>query len=482
MRWLFALTACAAALAAAAQEKKDTKDLPPIPTTDLKRKDPVEYGKDVEPIFAAKCFVCHTGNVTEGKFDMGTHAGVLKGGKRGPAVVPGKSAESNLFLFCARQKKPIMPPKSEEPLTSPELSLIKLWIDEGAKAPTTAREKAKVVVSLPPAIVKPVRAVAVSPDGKTVAASRGNQVHLYDGKKGEHLKTLVDPKLKTADGKEAKAAHISLVESMAFSPDGQTLATGSFQELTLWAVETGEPTKRVSGFADRVTAIAYSPDGKLFATGGGAPTEDGEIKVFDAAGKLAHEIKNGHSDTVFAVAFHRSGTLLATAGADKFVKVFELPNEGFGWPLGPGPTAPRFVRAFEGHTHHVMGVGWTPDGKKLASCGADNFVKVWDYEKGEKIRDMQGHQKQVTQLAFVGKTPQFVTASGDASVRMWNADNGGNVRQFGGATDYLYAVSASTDGDVVASGGEEGVVRVYNGKNGQLVKAAVPPDAEPKKK
>ena len=128
-----------------------------------------------------------------------------------------------------------------------------------------------------------------------------------------------------------------------------------------------------------------------------------------------------------------------------------------------------------------MGVGWTPDGKKLASCGADNIVKVWDYEKGEKLRDMPGHTKQVTALAFVGKTPQFLTASGDATVRMWNADNGGNVRQFPGAADYVYCVAASADGAVVAAGCEDGVVRIYNGQNGQLVKAALPPDAEPKK-
>jgi WD40 repeat protein len=481
MRWLTVFALLAAATAAA-QDKKDAKDLPPIPTIDLKRTAPVEYAKDVEPIFANKCFVCHSGNVTEAKFDMGTHAGVLKGGKRGAAVVPGKSAESNLFLFCSRQKKPMMPPKTEEPLTSQEVSVIKLWIDEGAKAPTTAREKVKVVVNLPPAIVKPVRAVAVSPDGKTVAASRGNQVHLFDGKKGEYLKTLVDPKLTTPDGKPAKAAHISLVESMAFSPDGKTLATGSFQELTLWDVGEGEPKQHVGGFADRVVAVAYSPDGKYIATGGGAPTEDGEIKILDAeTGKVLHEIKNGHSDTVFGVAFSPDGRLLATAAADKFVKVFELPHAGYGWPFGPGPETPRLTKAFEGHTHHVMDVGWTPDGKKLVSCGADNFVKVWSYETGEKVRDMQGHQKQVTRLAFVGKTPQFLTASGDTQVRMWNADNGGNVRQFPGASDFLYAVSVSADGEVVATGGEEGIVRVYNGKNAQLIKAALPPDAEPKK-
>lgn len=479
----------AASTVAPTQEKKDPKDLPVIPTVDLKRKDPVEYSKDIEPIFENKCFVCHSGSIIEAKFDMSTYAGVMKGGKRGVAVVPGKSAESNMFLFCSRQKKPIMPPKSEEPLTSQELSLLKLWIDEGAKMPTMARVKRKVVVDLPPALVKPVRAVAVAPDGKLVAASRGNQVHLFelksepaDAKKGTpkkddwvFSKSLVDTTLKTASGKDPKAAHISLVESMAFTPDGKTLATGSFQELTLWDLAKGEPKARIRGegdkpgpFADRVCAIAFAADGSKFATGGGAPTEDGEIKIFDSAGKFISEIKNGHSDTVFGVAFSPDGKLLATCAADKFVKVFEVPGG-------------KIAKSFEGHTHHVMGVGWTPDGKKLASCGADNFVKVWDYEKGEKLRDMPGHTKQVTQLFFVGKTPQFLTVSGDATVRMWNADNGSNMRQYPGATDYLYCVSASTDGAVVAAGGEDGTVRVYNGTSGALLKAALPPDAEPKK-
>ena len=476
MRTLTILTLFALALFTSPSTAQETKkDLPPIVPIDLKRKDPVEYGAEIEPIFRAKCFVCHSGNVTEGKFDMGSYASVMKGGgKRGAkVVVPGKAAESFLFLACARQVKPIMPPKSEDPLTTQELSLVKLWIEEGAKAPTTTRVKEKVIVNLPPAIVKPVRAVAVSPDGKLVAASRGNQIHIFDGKKGDFIKTLVDPNLKTPDGKEAKAAHISLVESMAFSPDGKTLASGSYQELTLWDMEKFLPVQRVTDFADRVTCIAYSADGKFIATGGGAPTEDGEIKVFDATGKLVTDIKNGHSDTVFAVAFSPDGKLLATGAADKFVKVFELPTEA-GKPA-------KFVKSFEGHTHHVMGVGWTPDGKKIASCGADNFVKVWDYEKGEKIRDMQGHSKQVTTLFFVGKTGQFVTGSGDASVRMWNAENGGNVRSFAGANDFVYAVSASADGTVVASGCEDGIVRVYNGTNGALVKAALPPDAEPKK-
>jgi WD40 repeat protein len=490
MRYVTLASALALAAAGLAQEKKD-KDLPPIPTVDLKRSAPVEYGAEVEPIFKNKCFVCHTGNVTEGKFDMSTYEKVMKGGgKRGAkVVVPGKAGDSYLFLACSRKVKPIMPPKTEDPLSPEELTVVKLWIDEGAKAPTTTRTREKVVVNLPPALVKPVRAVAVAPDGKTVAASRGNQVNVFELKtepaeKNEKKKadvkkdwvferSLVDLELKTPDGKPAKAAHISLVESMAFSPDGKTLATGSFQELTIWDFEAGKPRTRITGFADKVTCVAYSADGKFLAAGGGAPTEDGEVKVFTAAGKLVAEIKGGHSDTVFGVAFSPDGKLLATGGADKFVKVFELPS-------GDGKPA-KLAKSFEGHTHHVMGVGWTPDGKKLASCGADNVVKVWDYEKGEKVRDMQGHQKQVTALVFVGKTPQFLTGSGDASVRMWNADNGGTIRNFPGAGDFVYAVSASTDGTVVAAGCEDGVVRVYNGANAQLMKAALPPDTGPNK-
>jgi len=485
MRRLAALSLLVFAVSMRADDKKD--EFPPIPVVDLKRTEPIEYNKDILPIFENKCFVCHTGSVTEGKFDMGTYEKVLKGGKRGKAVVPGKSAESNLYQFCSRIKKPIMPPKSEEPLNSKEVTIIKMWIDQGAKAPTTIKMKEKIVVNLPPALVKPVRAVAVAPNGKLIAASRGNQVHIFElkttpaDKKGgkektewEYSKSLFDPELKTPNGKPAKAAHISLVESMAFSPDGKLLLTGSFQELTVWDMQKGEPKQRLSGFVDRVCVIAFTTDGKKFATGGGAPTEDGEIKIFDTdTGKLFAEVKAGHSDTVFGVAFSPDGKLLATCGADKFVKVWELPEAA--------GKEPKLAKSFEGHTHHVMGVGWTPDGKKLASCGADNLVKVWDYEKGEKIRDMQGHQKQVTSLVFVGKTAQFLTGSGDASVRMWNADNGGTIRNFPGAADFVYTVSTSTDGEVVASGCEDGIVRVYSGKSGQLIKAALPPDAEPKK-
>jgi WD40 repeat protein len=186
---------------------------------------------------------------------------------------------------------------------------------------------------------------------------------------------------------------------------------------------------------------------------------------------------------VFGVAFSPDGTKLASCGADKFIKVFAI----VAIPADPAKKTEeigvgKFIKSFEGHTHHVLGVGWSPDGKLLASCGADNVIKIWDYEKGEQTRPINNaHTKQITRLVFIGKTPTFLTCSEDQLVKKWNVTNGGGAApaQFAGATDVLYAVAASPDGLLVASGGEDGIVRLYNGQNGQLFKALVPPGQEP---
>ena len=469
LRYAAALFAVLPFTALAADEKKEpAKGNEPIKVIEIKRKDPVLYDKDVEPILVNKCMFCHSGNLKEGKLDMASYETLIKGGKRGSPVVPGKAEGSLLYKACGKTDKPLMPPKNEEPLTPEELALIKLWIDQGAKAPATAREKPKIVVGLPPANVHPVRGLAVSPDKSTIAASRGNEIHIYDAGSGQYIRSLVDPDLKTPDKKqEVKAAHLSLVESLAYSPDGKYLASGSFQEVILWDAATGQLRVRFTGYADRVVALAFSNDSKMLATGGGAPSEDGEIKVYEVpGGKLIKDIKNGHSDTVYGVCFSPDDKMLATCSADKFVKTWELP-EG------------KFIKSFEGHTHHVLDVGWAPDGKLLASAGADNVVKVWDFERGEQARTINAHTKQVTRLLFVGKKNEFITCSGDQAVRKFRTD-GNNAGNYGGGTDYLYAIGVSPDGSVVAAGGQEGVVRVYDAA-GKLLKTLAPPGAEPKK-
>jgi WD40 repeat protein len=449
-----------------------TENFPPIKVVESKRQDPVNFEKEILPIFENKCQTCHAGSVKSGQYDMGTYEAMVKGGKRGVAVVPGKPMDSLLIQLSGRTKAPHMPPKKkDEPFTPEELALVKLWIAQGAKGPagSIVRKREYKLTKLPEPIVS-IAAVAVSPDKSLVAASRGAQIHLYDAK-GDPVKALINPDVKDEKGKVLDVAHSDLVQALLFSPDNALLASSGFQDVILWDAKTGNIAKKITGFNDRVVALDFSKDGKFLVIGGGAPTEDGELKLIDvAAGKVVKEFKGAHSDTVFGVRFSPDGKLLASCGADKFVKIHEVDSQ-------------KFVKSFEGHTHHVMDVGWTNDGKLLASCGADNVVKVWDYEKGEQARTINAHTKQATRLMFVGSTPTFLTAGGDASLKMWNATSGQAVRTFAGGTDFLYAVGVSGDGSVVASGGQDGVLRIYNGTSGAVIKAINPPGAttEPKK-
>jgi WD40 repeat protein len=472
MRYILALSLLPlATVLAGAQEP----DVPPIKVVKLELKEPVPF-EQVDLILADKCLSCHAGALASksGKLDMSTYDLLMKGGKSGKAVDPGRPNESLLVKLAGRTQQPIMPPvknaKTDTPPLKPEeLALIKLWIEQGAKAPKETRiaSRPAPVLKKIPDMVTPVVAVAVSPDKAMVAAGRGSQIHVYDAGTGNYIRSLVNADLKDDKQQPLNVAHLDIVQALAFSPDGRLLASGGFQEVILWDVQTGVQRQKLTGFKDRVVSLDFSRDGKWLACGGGAPTEDGEIKVIDvAAGKILLDIANGHSDTVFGVRFSPDGKLLATCAADKFVKVFEMPGG-------------KFVKSFEGHTHHVMDVGWKPDGKLLASGGADNVIKVWDYEKGEQTRTINAHGKQVTRLLFIGNTSQFVTCSGDASVKFWNVDNGGNVRNFGGSNDYLYAVGVSPDGAIVAAGGQESVVRLYNGTNGQLLKTLAPPGTQP---
>lgn len=456
----------ASALAPAYGQEKDAKGpIQPIQVVDLKRTTPVVYENEIEPILARKCAYCHSGNIKEGQLDLGSHAALMKGGRKGVSVVPGKGAESSLYKLSARTHKPFMPPKGEEPLTPPELALIKLWIDQGAKPPTTVKTRPKVVLSAPPAGYQPSLGLALSADGKLLVAARGDRLELWQLPEAKLEKNLVDEeittKVKNKDGEEEKptgAAHRGLVESVAITPDAKLVISGGFQEIVVWDRESGQIIRKVDGLSDRVTCLAVSPDGKLLAAGGGAPTLEGEVRIYELPQlKRVADLPTAHSDTVYGLSFSPDGKLLASAGADKFVRVWEVPS---GKP----------VKGMEGHTHHAMDVSWKSDGKLLASAGADNTVRVWTYETGEQARSITGHSNQVNRVMFVGATPQVASVAGDMTARIWNAENSQGVRTFSGAKSFLQSLAVSKDGKTIAAGGQDGKVLVFDLATGKLLK------------
>jgi WD40 repeat protein len=222
-----------------------------------------------------------------------------------------------------------------------------------------------------------------------------------------------------------------------------------------------EPSESSKPPIDRVLALAFSPDGKVLASGGGIPSRDGELLLWNAAdGSLLREITGAHSDTVFDLSFTPDGSLLASAAADKFARVFDAKTG-------------KLVRSFEGHTNHVLGVAWNRTGRTLATSGADDVIKVWSLESGQQIRTIPGFTKQATALRYVGYDSSFAVAAGGVPVRLV-AEAGNVVRNFDSAGAFMYDLSLSADGQTIAAGGLDGVLRLWGIADGKPIATFAP--------
>lgn len=318
---------------------------------------------------------------------------------------------------------------------------------EAHKASEAALEEGKKQAA---ATESPVRRAAFSLDGKSLFTGGEDQlVHSWDAETGVAI--------------EIFTGHNAPITALAPLPDGNLFSAAANNTAIIWNTAPEWTLARTIGsiddpgqLIDRVTALDFSPDGKLLATGSGEPSRSGQVKIWNpATGELIRELKDPHSDTVLGLEFSPDSQFIASSGADRFAKVFQV-SDG------------KFIRAFEGHTHHVLGVSWRADGRLLATAGADNVIKVWNTRTGDQERTIQGFGKEVTSLKFVAEGDTVIASSGDNGVRMKNAANGGNVRDFGGSTDFVYSVSASADGKFIIAGGQDSTVRVWTGDNGQL--------------
>jgi WD40 repeat protein len=431
----------------AAQDKKE----PPtavIPFVAVTINEPIVFDKHVFPILAEKCLTCHDeeGGLAEGDLDLTAVEAVRKGGKTGPAIVPGKGAESRLIRLASRSEKPFMPPKKEPPLTSEELSLIKLWIDQGAGAgtnpkPMDARRQAEIAFAGLPAGIQPVFALDMDKLGQTLAAGRGNHVFMYDVASGGLRAQL--------------AGHKDLVQSLALSTDGKWLAAGGFRIVTLWNVPQDLERTTLTGHAGAVRTVAATPDGKFAAS----TSEDKTLRLWDlTSGKQTRQIDLPVPS--FTAALRPDGSQIAVVGSDNRVRIHDL-------------TDGKVVTTLEGYAGQVLCVAYSPDARWLATGTADNLVRVWDLPRTPKnpvptAKDLKGHGKPVRQVAFAA-AELVVSASEDGTVRLWTTIGAKETRSMAhGAPVVGLAVSAAAQ--LVAGGGADGQVKVWRLSDGGLIR------------
>lgn len=252
----------------------------------------LDYYRDVYPFLKANCISCHNKTTTKADLNMETPELMIKGGESGPAIIPGKGAESLIVTASLHTKDMEMPPPNNKSgavnLIPEQIDTLKTWIDQGAKGSVMV-ERA-VVLQAFSASIDPIYSVAMTKDGRYVACGRSNHIYVYDMATRQFVAQISDPAEKNG------AAHRALVQSLSFSPDGTRLASGSFREVKIWKLAEGKPMASAAktssapasaelikkiATAGKVTVLssAMSADGKQVVTG----CEDGSVRVWDAA-------------------------------------------------------------------------------------------------------------------------------------------------------------------------------------------------------
>ncbi|WP_254506933.1 c-type cytochrome domain-containing protein [Anatilimnocola floriformis] len=434
--------------------------LKPIEIAEVKHEGPIDFEKEILPIFRRNCLACHSATEAQSDLTLETPQTILKGGSEGPAVVAGKGAESLLIKLAARQKEPVMPPPDNDvkakPLTPQELGLIKKWIDEGAKGEVKAAS-ANIVWQPLPAGVNPIYAVALTSDGQYAAVARANQIFLYHIPSKRELGRLTDPSLlEKGLYKNAGVADLDLIQSLKFSPDNTLLASGGFRTVKLW--RKPQPTKALdlAGLETAARSLATSADGKWAAIG----EENGKIRIFEVAtGKVAKTLE-GHGGPATGVAFNADATKLVSGSQDKTFRVWNIADQKELAKIEtPAP---------------VNAVAIVADGKTVATGGGDNIIRLYALvdaqpaEAPKPLFELTGSGGPITALAAIGKGETLLSGSKDGNLKTWDVATGkaGKTMAHGAPID---GIAVRPDGKRFVSVSANNTSRLWNGEDNKQI-------------
>ncbi|PSB04666.1 AAA-like domain-containing protein [Merismopedia glauca] len=269
-----------------------------------------------------------------------------------------------------------------------------------------------------------------------ISASQDGTLKLW-GRNGVFLETLSDSP--------------GWYRSVTFSPNAKQVAAAIEKTVKLWNFLPCEDRSKClyrlhlvrtfTGHKGRVYTVSFSPDGQTIASG----SYDKTIKLWNIDGQLIHSL-NGHLDAVYSVNFSSDGKVIASGSADSTIKLWQ--------PDG------KFLRSLVGHLDRVNSVVFSPDGKILASASNDNTIKLWNVD-GTSLLTLNGHQSQVNSVAFNPDGKTLASASDDNTIKLWNVD-GTSLLTLNGHQSQVNSVAFSPDGKTLASASWDQTVMLWN--------------------
>lgn len=289
-----------------------------------------------------------------------------------------------------------------------------------------------------------VRTVAISPDGKILASgATDHQIMIWDLQTGNRL--------------NPSESLLGDVDSIAFSPDGETFVSAGWaskskrnKEIFLWDLRTMKKLRHFCGNCGHfgsVSSVAISPDGKILATGGGDKT----IKLWNLqTGEILNTLP-GHTSFVDSVAISPNGRILATSSRDRTIKLWNLPTG-------------EFIKEFsddKNSTNWGFYIAISPDGQTLATHNKDSSIKLWDLQTGEPLNRTFLPSHSQSSIAFSADSQNLATGGEDNTVKIWEVSTGQLLHTLTGHSNMVFAVAFSPDGKIIASGGADSTIKIW---------------------
>lgn len=288
-----------------------------------------------------------------------------------------------------------------------------------------------------------VNGVAFSPDGQRLATAGGGALVAGEFKAGPDCSVRLWD-VETGSELLCCKGHGSMVTAVAFSPDGRSVLSASRGgSLCLWNADTGKPIQVIKRLSVPVWSVAYVSSGRVLSA-----SDDNQLRLWDAYARERLVRYTGHARAVMSVAVAPHGRHAVSGGYDNAVIVWDVDS---GMPL----------RRFNGHSQGVLSVAFSADGNSVLSASSDRTIRLWDYARGRELCRVESDLYPAASVAILPDGRRIVTGHADASVRLWDLMTGRELARFVGHEDAVTSVACSADGRTAASGSRDQTARLW---------------------